>query len=47
MSHATEETAAERIISIRMPEELVNKADDAGKKLNLKRADVIRLALGR
>lgn len=34
-------------LSIRIPMELINLADDAGRRLNLKRADVIRLSLGR
>jgi hypothetical protein len=34
-------------LSIRVPMDLINLADDAGRKLNLKRADVIRLSLGR
>ncbi len=34
-------------LSIRVPIELINLADQAGKSLGLKRADVIRLSLGR
>jgi hypothetical protein len=34
-------------LSIRVPMELINLADQAGKSLGLKRADVIRLSLGR
>jgi len=34
-------------LSIRIPQDLIDLADDAGRKLNLKRADVIRLSLGR
>lgn len=34
-------------LSIRIPMDLINLADEAGKLLNLKRADVIRLSLGR
>ena len=34
-------------LSIRIPIELLAMADDAGRRLNLKRADVIRLSLGR
>ena len=50
VSETTNDTVSESAdfnLSIRVPMDLINLADDAGKKLGLKRADVIRLSLGR
>ena len=42
-----EESPTDFNLSIRMPRELIDLADSAGKRLMLKRADVIRLSLAR
>lgn len=41
------ESSSDFTLSIRIPQDLITMADDAGKRLGLKRADVIRLSLGR
>jgi hypothetical protein len=41
------QTPNERVISIRLPDELIGQADDAAGRLMLKRADIIRLGMER
>ncbi len=41
------ESLSDFTLSIRIPQDLIAMADDASKRLGLKRADVIRLSLSR